>query len=104
EVAVCDPPSFAHRRSDLKHARRAYERLFTALLEVMPTGSTVALASCSSHVDRTTFLEIVAEAARQAGCALVLAGLWGADVDHPTLASFPERDYLQFVLGTVCRD
>lgn len=104
EVAVCDPPSFAHRRSDLKHARRAYERLFAALLEVMPTGSTVALASCSSHVDRTTFLEIVAEAARQARCALVLGGLWGADVDHPILASFPEGDYLQFVMGTVCRD
>jgi 23S rRNA (cytosine1962-C5)-methyltransferase len=104
EVAVCDPPSFAHRRRDVPKARDAYTRLFAQLLGVMPTGSTVALASCSSHIDRALFLKIAAQAARDAGVELVLGGVHGADVDHPVLPGFPEGDYLQCVFGTVSRD
>lgn len=99
EVAVCDPPSFAHKRRDVPRARAAYVRLFAKLLEVMPLGAAVALASCSSHIGRDDFLEICAEAAEQAGVALVLMGVHGADVDHPILPGFPEGDYLQCVLG-----
>ena len=103
EVAVCDPPSFVHRRRDLERGEEAYRRLFRQVLRVMPTGSRVALASCSSHVDRRRFLRVVAEAARQAGCALVLEGVWGAGVDHPVLPGFAPGDYLQFCLGMVAR-
>jgi 23S rRNA (cytosine1962-C5)-methyltransferase len=99
EIVVCDPPSFAHKRQDLEGARQAYVRLFTRVLEIMPDHATVALASCSSHVDRKIFMEIVAASAARAGCELVLSGVWGADVDHPTLAAFPEGDYLQFAVG-----
>ncbi len=104
EIAICDPPSFAHRRQDFKKARQAYVRLFSALLAVMPTSSTVALASCSSHVSREAFMAIVAESAQQAGCSLVVTGVWSADVDHCFLPAFPEGDYLQFAMATVVRD
>lgn len=104
ELAICDPPSFAHKRQDLPQASRAYLRLFAMLLKAMPTNSTVALASCSSHIDRTLFLELVANAAQEADCRLVLHGVWGADVDHPFLPGFVEGDYLQFALGSVVRD
>ncbi|WP_164856061.1 class I SAM-dependent rRNA methyltransferase [Lujinxingia sediminis] len=104
EVAVCDPPSFAHRHSDVPRATEAYTRIFQKLIEVMPTGATIALASCSSHIDRGRFLNIVSAASQRAGAELVLTGTFGADVDHPTLAAFPEGDYLQFSVGTLCRD
>jgi 23S rRNA (cytosine1962-C5)-methyltransferase len=104
EVAVCDPPSFAHKRRDLERARDAYIKLFGALLVVMPTHSTVALASCSSHIQRAMFAELIAEAASQAGCSLVLTGLHGAASDHPVLPGFPEGDYLQCFIGTIARD
>jgi 23S rRNA (cytosine1962-C5)-methyltransferase len=104
EVAVCDPPSFAHRRDDVPRATAAYTRLFARLLEVMPTASTVALASCSSQIDRERFADIVAAAAVEANVALVAQGLWGADIDHATTPAFVEGDYLQFMICHVARD
>ncbi|MEM1347154.1 MAG: class I SAM-dependent methyltransferase, partial [Myxococcota bacterium] len=104
EVAVCDPPSFAHRRKDLGRAKAAYARLFGALLRGMPDHATVVLASCSSHVSRSTFLEIVGESALAAGVSLVLGEVCGADVDHPTLPGFPQGEYLKCVYATVSRD
>lgn len=104
DVVVCDPPSFAHRRADLERATDAYVRLFSRVFEIMPSGSHVALASCSSHIHANTFKNIVVQAAMLSGVTYVLQGMWGADIDHPTLAMFPEGDYLQFSLGTIYRD
>jgi 23S rRNA (cytosine1962-C5)-methyltransferase len=104
EVAVCDPPSFAHKRRDVERARAAYIRLFAAVLRVMPSQSVVALCSCSSHIHRAMFLELVAEAAAEASCSLVLTGIHGAGEDHPVLPGFPEGDYLQCVIGSIARE
>jgi 23S rRNA (cytosine1962-C5)-methyltransferase len=104
EIAVCDPPSFAHKRKDVERAQAAYIRLFAALLRVMPSQSIVALCSCSSHISRAMFLEIVADAAAEAACSLVLTGIHGAGEDHPVLPGFPEGDYLQCVIGTISRE
>ena len=101
EVAVCDPPSFAHKRRDVPRAKAAYIRLFSSLLQAMPTGSVVALASCSSHIGRDDFIEIVRQAARESRVALVISGVYGADVDHPILPGFLDGDYLQCVLATI---
>lgn len=104
EIAVCDPPSFAHRREDLPKATDAYVRLFGLVLDAMPTGSTVALASCSSQIDRQRFEDIVVQASRKADVALVTHGLWGADVDHTSTPAFSEGDYLQFMVTDLHRD
>lgn len=104
DVVVCDPPSFAHRKEDLGRATSAYLRLFAKVFDVMPGGSRVAMASCSSHISRERFVDIVVRAAQDARVSYVLQGIWGADVDHTTLAAFPEGDYLQFCLGTIYRD
>lgn len=104
EIAVCDPPSFAHKRRDVPRAAQSYQRLFSALLTAMPDASTVALASCSSHIGRDAFVKIVAQSAKDAGCSLCLTGIYGADSDHPVLPGFLEGDYLQLVIGTISRD
>ncbi len=104
EVLICDPPSFAHRRQDLPAATESYRHLFATVLSIAPDKSTVVLASCSSHIDRPRFLDIIAQAARTADTPLILSGCYGADVDHPVPAGFPEADYLQCAIGTVARD
>ena len=104
ELAICDPPSFAHKRRDLDRATKAYIRLFSSLMRVMPSNTTIALGSCSSHIHRDLFLDIIAQAAREASCQLVLTGVHGADHDHPFLPGFLEGDYLQCVLATLHRD
>ena len=104
DVIVCDPPSFAHRREDVPSAIDAYTRLFGTTLDIAHDGAVVALASCSSQIDRATFREIVEGASTRADAAYVVAGIDGAGVDHPWPAGFPEADYLQFAVGTVHRD
>lgn len=104
DVIVCDPPSFAHKRSDLERATAAYVRLFGKTLDVAHDGAVVALASCSSQIDRARFEALVGAAAQDARVAYVMSGIWGAASDHPWPAGFPEADYLQFAVGTVHRD
>ncbi len=104
ELAICDPPSFAHKRRDLPRASQAYIRLFASLMRVMPSGTMLALGSCSSHIGRDLFLDLIAQAAREAGVQLVLVGVHGADHDHTFLPGFLEGDYLQCVLATLHRD
>ncbi len=101
DVVVCDPPSFAHKRGDLQRATESYINLFGRVMEVMPSGSKVALASCSSHIDRTRFLDIVAQASARVSRPYVMYGLWGAALDHSVLPGFPQGDYLQFVSGAL---
>jgi 23S rRNA (cytosine1962-C5)-methyltransferase len=104
DVIVCDPPSFAHSRDDLARATGAYERLFARTLDVAHNGAVVALASCSSQIDRPRFLDLVTRSAREADVSYVLTGIHGAADDHPWPAAFTEGDYLQFAIGTVHRD
>lgn len=104
DVIVCDPPSFAHRRDDLPKATEAYTRLFGMTLDVAHNGAVVALASCSSQIDRARFEELVVTASRRADVAYVTSGIYGASDDHPWPIGFPEADYLQFAIGTVHRD
>lgn len=104
DVVVCDPPSFIHKRENMHKGIEAYVDLFSQTLRIMPSRSRVALASCSSHIDREKFMDIVSQAARKAGVAYVVQGLWGADVDHCFLPNFTEADYLQFAIGTLHRD
>jgi 23S rRNA (cytosine1962-C5)-methyltransferase len=104
EVVICDPPSFAHRRSDVPAATAKYTELFARVLEIMPESSTVVLASCSSHIDRSRFMELLATASHRAQTPLILSGCYGADVDHPVPAGFPEADYLQCAIGTLAGD
>lgn len=104
DVIVCDPPSFAHSRDDLPRARRAYRNLFARTLEIAHDGAVVALASCSSQVDRAEFVELASAAAKQADLSYVVTGIHGAAADHPWPIAFSEGDYLQFAIGTVHRD
>lgn len=104
DVLICDPPSFAHKRSDLRRATDAYVRLFAKTLDVAHDHAVVALASCSSQIDRGRFEELVTRAAGEADVAYVLQGIWGAATDHCWLPGFPEADYLQFALGSIHRD
>jgi len=54
--------------------------------------------SCSYHVSRTAFLEMLADAARDSGRRLQLLAVVGAGRDHPELINVPETGYLKGAL------
>ena len=58
------------------------------------------LPSCSFHVARDAFLEMLAEAARDVGRRVITERVTGQSSDHPELLTVPETGYLK---GAVLR-
>jgi 23S rRNA (cytosine1962-C5)-methyltransferase len=101
DIVISDPPSFAPSRRALATGLRAYRRLHRLCAAVTAPGGTLCAASCSSHVDRATFLASVRDGARDAGRRFALVELRGAGADHPVVPQFPEGDYLKFAVGVL---
>jgi 23S rRNA (cytosine1962-C5)-methyltransferase len=102
DLIVSDPPSFAPKESAVPAALESYRALHRRALELLGDGGLLLAASCSSHVGREAFETTVIEGASQARVVLQILGRWGADLDHPRMATFPESDYLKVLLCRVC--
>jgi 23S rRNA (cytosine1962-C5)-methyltransferase len=96
DVVVCDPPSFTRNRKSVTTAKAGYRRLHESVFRVLKPGGIVLTASCSHHIFRETFEEVVAIAAQKSDRTLQLLQRAGASPDHPTLPAMPETEYLKF--------
>lgn len=101
DVVVLDPPSFTKSRKTLPAALKGYREINTNALRLVEKGGFLLTASCSHHVDRDTFVELVGESAVKAGRKLRLLSVTGASPDHPELPAMPETRYLKCVFCQV---
>jgi 23S rRNA (cytosine1962-C5)-methyltransferase len=98
DVVVVDPPKFAPSKKQLPQAEEAYIRLNTLAFRRVAGGGFLATSSCSQHVDRDMFRQIISRAAHHAGRRARIVFSGGAGPDHPVRPSMPETDYLKFAL------
>ena len=98
---VLDPPPFAKTRRNLDTALRGYKELNLRALKMLRPGGTLVTCSCSYHVSQADFLEIVAEAARDAHRTLRILEVRTQAKDHPILLTVPETAYLECVIANV---
>jgi 23S rRNA (cytosine1962-C5)-methyltransferase len=98
DLVISDPPSFASSRRALATGLSSYRRLHRLCATVTAPGGVLCAASCSSHVDRRAFAATIRDGAREAGRPAEITEMRGAGFDHPTLANFPEGDYLKFAI------
>lgn len=98
QVIVLDPPAFAKNKTHFQHAVRAYKRLNSRALGLLPIGGHLLTCSCSFHVDRAAFRAALMQAAGEAGRIVRVIHESGAGPDHPILANVPETEYLKAVL------
>ena len=98
---VLDPPPFAKTRRNLDTALRGYKELNLRALKMLRPGGTLVTCSCSYHVSQADFLEIVAEAARDAHRTLRILEVRTQAKDHPILLTVPETAYLKCVIANV---
>ncbi len=101
DVVICDPPSFARSREQLRPALKAYERLMLAALRVTEPGGLLAAASCTAQVSPQLFREVLVESARRAHRRLQLVHDAGQPLDHPVMLQHPEGRYLKFMVSRV---
>ncbi len=101
DLVVCDPPSFAKSRDQLRQAERAYTRLMAAALRVCAPGALFCAASCTSQVGPAAFRRLLADSARKARVRFQIVRDIGQPADHPVLVAHEEGRYLKFIAGRV---
>jgi 23S rRNA (cytosine1962-C5)-methyltransferase len=99
ELIVIDPPSLVKSRKAFREGAAKYEALNASAMRLIPAGGMLASASCSHHVDATSFLDILRAAAKRAGAAFRIVEVRGQSRDHPMLLAMRETSYLTMVLA-----
>lgn len=101
DLVVCDPPTFAKNRTQLKAAEKAYRKLMSAALDVVSPGGLFCAASCTSQVGPQAFRLAVVDAARKSRVRFQVLHDVGQPTDHPVAIAHEEGRYLKFILGRV---
>ena len=97
-TVVLDPPAFARSRASVEGATRGYKEINRRALELLAPGGILVTCSCSHHVSEAMLLEIVAEAALDAGRKLRVIERRTQASDHPILLTVPETLYLKCLI------
>jgi 23S rRNA (cytosine1962-C5)-methyltransferase len=98
DTIVLDPPAFAKTRSALPSALRGYKEINMRALRLLKPGGLLFTASCSFHLTKPLFLEMVQSAAADSGRRVVLRTITGQPLDHPEVVTIPETGYLKGAL------
>ena len=98
DTVVLDPPAFAKSKRELEAAMRGYKELNLRALKMLRPGGILVTCSCSYHVSSSDFIEMIADAARDARRDLRLVEVRGQSKDHPILLNIPETSYLKCVI------
>lgn len=95
---ILDPPAFAKSRKQLEDAARGYKDINVRALKLLEPGGVLVTCSCSHHIGESLLLEIVAEAALDAGRTLRVLERRTQAADHPILLTVPETLYLKCLI------
>lgn len=95
DFIVLDPPAFVKSKSRIKEALKGYRDINSMAMRLIKNGGILATSSCSYHIDRITFLEMLHNAARDSNRHARLLEYRSQAKDHPILLSVPETEYLK---------
>jgi 23S rRNA (cytosine1962-C5)-methyltransferase len=98
DTIVLDPPAFAKSRAALPGALRGYNEINLRAMRLLAPGGLLFTASCSYHLTKPLFLEMLEGAAADSGRRLVLRELRGQPADHPEVLTIPETGYIKGAL------
>ena len=100
DTVVLDPPKMARTRGGLERAVKGYLRLNRTSMQVLAPDGILITCSCSGHLSREDFEQVMAKASLDAGRTVQILEQRGAAPDHPVSASCLETNYLKCF---VCR-
>lgn len=98
DTIVVDPPAFAKNRASLPGAVRGYRDLNLHAMRLLAPGGLLFTASCSYHLSKPAFLDMVRDASAESGRRMILRAITAQPVDHPELVTVPETGYLKGAL------
>jgi 23S rRNA (cytosine1962-C5)-methyltransferase len=98
DTIVLDPPAFAKTRAALPGALRGYKEINLRAMRLLAPGGLLYTASCSFHLTKPLFLEMIESAAADSGRRIALRELRGQPLDHPEVLTIPESGYIKGAL------
>ena len=98
DTIVLDPPAFAKTRDALPAALRGYKEINLRAMRLLAPGGTLFTASCSYHLSKALFLEVLEAAAADSGRRIAMRELRGQPLDHPEVLTIPESGYIKGAL------
>ena len=98
DTIVLDPPAFAKSRAALPGALRGYKDINLRAMRLLSPGGMLFTASCSFHLTKPLFLEMLQAAAADSGRRIALREIRGQPLDHPELLTVPETGYIKSAL------
>ena len=98
DTIVLDPPAFAKTKPALPGALRGYKEINLRAMRLLAPGGLLFTASCSFHLTKPLFLEMLEEAAADSGRRVVLRDIRGQPLDHPEVLTIPETGYIKGAL------
>ena len=101
DLVIVDPPAFTKSSSALEGAVRGYKEINLRALRLLQSGGILVSCSCSHHMSEAHLLEVIAEAALDAGKQLRVLERRTQASDHPILLTVPETHYLKCLIFEV---
>jgi 23S rRNA (cytosine1962-C5)-methyltransferase len=98
DTIVLDPPAFAKTRASLPSALRGYHEINLRAMRLLSPGGLLFTASCSFHLTKPRFLEMIEHAAADSGRRMILRAMTGQPIDHPEVLTIPETGYIKGAL------
>lgn len=98
DTIVLDPPAFAKNRAALPAALRGYKEINLRAMRLLARGGVLFTASCSFHLTKPLFLEMLHDAAADSGRRIALREVRGQPLDHPEILTIPETGYIKGAL------
>ena len=94
-LVICDPPAFTKSRKTLDAAYRGYKELNLRCMKMVEPGGYLASFSCSQFMTAPLFLQMLREAAADAGREAQLLEALIQSRDHPAALSSETSSYLK---------
>lgn len=98
DLVILDPPAFTKSKKSLEGAIRGYKEINLRGLKILRPGGFLVTCSCSYHMSQELFLEVVNQAALDAGRPTRLVEVRRQARDHPMLLAAPETYYLKCLI------
>ncbi|MFT5106593.1 MAG: 23S rRNA (cytosine1962-C5)-methyltransferase, partial [Pseudoalteromonas tetraodonis] len=95
DLIILDPPSFTRSKRSVKDAIRGYKEIHLRALKMLEPGGRLATYTCSHHVGRAEFLEMLGSASVDAKRSIRQVEVHTQRADHPILITIPETEYLK---------
>jgi 23S rRNA (cytosine1962-C5)-methyltransferase len=98
DTIVLDPPAFAKTKAAVPAAVRGYKEINLRAMRMLAPNGVLLSASCSFHLSKDLFLEMLQSAAADSGRRMILREIKGQPADHPEILTIPETGYIKSAL------